>query len=400
MSTETTATTESPKFIAIKNWDKYQTEMRNKVDWIKDYVEKDSDPDYANLTCLQRYVLDACCRLRGRFAHNLYNDPTWLAQVLHIGRKDAPHLPHAIRTLAARGFFALTNQQLSPREEKEKRKRREENNTNHIGAGQEPASNVLLIDDSKAVGPFLIDPKPNPEPAPSFHPSPAETISSQEIALEVLASDPSPLPQWKNLAVAYRKYFGAKASVKHFQERYQDACAKYPESIVMACFHTWAPGGKRWADKCNVSEPLYAFFKHLPEEAEDAMELARVPIEKAECLNVEEHDLGDFSDEVSALTDAIIAIWPKKNEKGSSVNTDAIAVAGRVDWILHRVPNADGELLLEAARAYLELKRPRYQSAQAFFTDDHHKDGSWRDHAKAVRFRQRLEKQETSAAVQ
>lgn len=126
-------TTTQPKFLAIKNWDKYQTDMHNRG-WIRDYVAKDDDPEYTTLSCFQRYVLDACCRLRGRIARNLHNDPTWLVRLLHVTPKDAPHVPHAIRTLTARGFLILTNQQLGFTEEKRgEEKRREEKNAPSAG---------------------------------------------------------------------------------------------------------------------------------------------------------------------------------------------------------------------------------------------------------------------------
>lgn len=79
---------------------------------MKDYTDKELDADYMRLTCLQRYVLDGCCRLRGRSGKNLPNDATTLARLLHVARTDAPHIPHAVSTLLTRGFLVLSNQQL------------------------------------------------------------------------------------------------------------------------------------------------------------------------------------------------------------------------------------------------------------------------------------------------
>ena len=55
----------TPKFLAIKNWDKYQPRDTKNSPWIRDYKDKDFGPKYSKLTCMQRYMLDAICRLRG-----------------------------------------------------------------------------------------------------------------------------------------------------------------------------------------------------------------------------------------------------------------------------------------------------------------------------------------------
>src|SRR5271170_2042217 len=98
------------KYLTIKNWDKYQPDQKLKdkfasLKWVKDYTDKEFDSDYMDLTFFQRYVLDALCRLRGRLGHDIpYDDPTWVARLLHAVRTDAPHIPHAVATLLARGF--------------------------------------------------------------------------------------------------------------------------------------------------------------------------------------------------------------------------------------------------------------------------------------------------------
>lgn len=97
------------KYLAVKNWEIFQPKMRTKSpkrQWIMDYTDKEFDADYMKLSCLQRYVLDALCRLRGRLGHDIpYDDPTWVIRLLHVSRTDAPHIPHAVRTLCARNFL-------------------------------------------------------------------------------------------------------------------------------------------------------------------------------------------------------------------------------------------------------------------------------------------------------
>jgi len=110
------------KYLTIKNWDKYQPDQKLKdkfasLKWVKDYTDKEFDSDYMDLTFFQRYVLDALCRLRGRLGHDIpYDDPTWVARLLHAVRTDAPHIPHAVATLLARGFLALQNDEVTCRE--------------------------------------------------------------------------------------------------------------------------------------------------------------------------------------------------------------------------------------------------------------------------------------------
>jgi len=105
------------KFLAIKNWDKYQSDDKGRVrggssPWVKDWTDKESDDGYMALTVFQRYILDGCRRLRGKFGKNIPNDPMYVARALHIGRTDRPHVRHAVSTLTVRGFLLLSNQQL------------------------------------------------------------------------------------------------------------------------------------------------------------------------------------------------------------------------------------------------------------------------------------------------
>jgi len=104
------------KYLAIKNWRKYQGPTLKHANarrpWVKDWLDKDADPDYSKLTCLQRYVLDGCRRLRGRFENNLPNDPVWVSRALSVDVRERHCIPSAIHRLIAFGFLLPTNQQL------------------------------------------------------------------------------------------------------------------------------------------------------------------------------------------------------------------------------------------------------------------------------------------------
>lgn len=99
------------KFLAIKNWRKYQDieDDLGRAPWIKDYVDKDSDIDRMKLTVFQAGVLDRLYRLRARNAHILHNDITWLIQATHMRHRDAAHMAHTIHTLITQNFIIPTD---------------------------------------------------------------------------------------------------------------------------------------------------------------------------------------------------------------------------------------------------------------------------------------------------
>lgn len=99
------------KFLAIKNWRKYQDieDDLGHAPWIKDFVDKDSDINRMKLTVFQAGVLDRLYRLRARNAHILHNDITWLIQATHMRHRDAAHMAHTIHTLIAQNFIIPTD---------------------------------------------------------------------------------------------------------------------------------------------------------------------------------------------------------------------------------------------------------------------------------------------------
>jgi hypothetical protein len=103
--------TSEKAFLAIKNWSVYWCRDRNGRPYILDDSDKDGDPDYSRLTMLQRYVLDALYRLRGRRGKNFRNDPVWLVKALFVLPRERRHLPQAIQKLIALGHLLPTDQE-------------------------------------------------------------------------------------------------------------------------------------------------------------------------------------------------------------------------------------------------------------------------------------------------
>ena len=102
---------EPKKFLAIKNWRKYQAieDDLGRAPWIMDYVDKDADPDRMKLSVFEGGVLDRLYRLRARYARILLNDVTWITQATHTPPRDRARIPHAIHTLTERNFIIPTN---------------------------------------------------------------------------------------------------------------------------------------------------------------------------------------------------------------------------------------------------------------------------------------------------
>jgi hypothetical protein len=105
------------KFLAINDWEEYQTDMKNR-EWIKDSVCQNDRHKFASLSMFERGVLQELRRLRGRTRMNIENDVAHIALAIHAKVTDRSHLRHAIGTLIARRILILTNQRHSSIEEK------------------------------------------------------------------------------------------------------------------------------------------------------------------------------------------------------------------------------------------------------------------------------------------
>lgn len=96
-------TQQKPKFIAIKNWSKYQCKDRHGRHirlYIKDYCAKDVDDlQYSRLTVTQRYYMDALCRLRGRLGRNIPNDVKFISRALSILPQERHNLSAIVEKL-------------------------------------------------------------------------------------------------------------------------------------------------------------------------------------------------------------------------------------------------------------------------------------------------------------
>jgi hypothetical protein len=240
------------KYLAIKNWHKFQggrmrDENRPRA-WIKNYLDKESDHDYSKLTCFQRYVLDACQRLRGRLGKNLPNDPVYIARAVCIVAEERHCLPQALRKLVLSGFLILSNQQTDTQRGEERRGEEREITTARERAQNSPRKNGVATnfpdpaasspDGSKPDQnrpsddpPAPDDPQP-PEPdrrvleAPRHQETPLEGLTAHQLArgmMETLgiAGGQSDLGIWSQ-AIALK----ARRSGMSLPEAYQFILAK------------------------------------------------------------------------------------------------------------------------------------------------------------------------------
>lgn len=105
---------ETFKYLSIKNWEEYQPMDTKNLPWIRDYKDKDWDREFSQLTIMQRYMLDAICRLRGRHGRNLPNDLQWIVRATAVLPRERHNATTAIQQLINSGFLTLTNEQDSP----------------------------------------------------------------------------------------------------------------------------------------------------------------------------------------------------------------------------------------------------------------------------------------------
>lgn len=110
------------KYLAIHGYERWQVDKDGKLrdgkssEWIKDYCRKDSDPDYMNLTIVQRYTLDAMRRLTGLHGKWCPNDLMWVSRATCAAPKERMYVTHAVLVLVLRGLVSLSNVQLGSRE--------------------------------------------------------------------------------------------------------------------------------------------------------------------------------------------------------------------------------------------------------------------------------------------
>jgi len=108
------------KYLAIRNWSKFQsmTDKNGKnLDgksrpYIRDYTDKETDSQYAELSVFGRYFFDACRRLRGKWGRNIPNDHMWILRQLDVHHAERGRGVLAIQALIRRGLLIPTSQQL------------------------------------------------------------------------------------------------------------------------------------------------------------------------------------------------------------------------------------------------------------------------------------------------
>jgi hypothetical protein len=137
-------------YLAIRNWDKYQTSVDGQsASWIKDWTDKDSDYEHAQLSVFQSGILDRLRRLRGKLGRNLPNNPEWLMTAACVPRRDRPNAVKTIEFLRDMGMLIPTTRKCD---------------------GAKPAS----AEKPESVEPDAAEPKPRSSPTQSngsLHPT-------------------------------------------------------------------------------------------------------------------------------------------------------------------------------------------------------------------------------------
>lgn len=115
------------KFFRIKNWDRYQPTLAasgNGVRWIKDYCEKDFD--LSEWSLMERWLMDALRRWRGRRGENILADVTAMSRATNAPVASVSGLPRAVLALVSRGILIPCNESDSPLDKSRVEKKREE----------------------------------------------------------------------------------------------------------------------------------------------------------------------------------------------------------------------------------------------------------------------------------
>ena len=91
------------------------------------------------------------------------------------------------------------------------------------------------------------------------------------------------LGDWKTLAVRHKRLFGTQASTT-MKDKYAAACQQYGEAVVLDCFEDWAKDAKDWVSNSGIKQPLFAFFKKLPEMAPTAQAVAEEIVQEKQAV--------------------------------------------------------------------------------------------------------------------
>ena len=137
------------KYLAIKNWGVYQTPDTSH--YVKDYVNKEFDYEFSQMSGYCRYIYGGMCRLHARLARNTDNSDTFIARALNMIGTDRPHVGDALRTLISRNFLIPTNEQFDPldkiREEEKRVKKSNKEKKYYKVSPVSPESSIEEEDD-------------------------------------------------------------------------------------------------------------------------------------------------------------------------------------------------------------------------------------------------------------
>ena len=139
------------------------------------------------------------------------------------------------------------------------------------GENIESGKPVLLIPQNNNSNTTAI-PKPNQTKPIQINPDQSNPNTTGS-GVRVVDSESKTLGDWKTLAIQHRRLLGGRKAGVDFKQRYFEACEKYGAVIVQTCFEDWAASAREWVERENVNRPLAAFFKRLPELAEEEVEI-------------------------------------------------------------------------------------------------------------------------------
>lgn len=93
-----------PRFLRIKNFEKYQTFTKQNPPWFKVHKTMFGDREFMKLSTHHRFLYIGLIHLAVETNNSIYNDPTWIGQRLYI-----PPTEIDLRPLFRSGFLLTSN---------------------------------------------------------------------------------------------------------------------------------------------------------------------------------------------------------------------------------------------------------------------------------------------------
>ena len=93
---------------------------------------------------------------------------------------------------------------------------------------------------------------------------------------------------WENLRRIHKHIFRKNPTdPNRHKGKYAEACHKHTEDVVLECFRLWAESKKEWVLNDGIQQPLYVFWKALPDLAADQVNAVAQDQEEQKAIEIQ-----------------------------------------------------------------------------------------------------------------